>query len=32
MEPGMQHSLDRIEDLLLARQSPAGRVDAGGGA
>ena len=30
MEPGMQHTLDRFEDLLLARQ--AGRAGAGGAA
>ena len=32
MEPGMQHTLDRFEDLLLARQAPAGRAGAGGAA
>ena len=32
MESGMQHSLDRFEDLLVARQAPADRGAAGGAA
>jgi len=32
MEPGMQHSLDRFEDLLFAQQAPGERAAGGGGA
>jgi hypothetical protein len=32
MEPGMQHTLDRFEDLLLERQASAGQTGAGGAA